>query len=240
MFIMKSKTGFKILVLFFCSYSSLYCQTEPVGSYLDAELRKLQLDGKIKPTYSLAIRPIEYSSIILNDSATGEKKTFKLLPFSLRTKFTTNSPYGWNDKGMTASNGIQALASMGVYAKYGFIDLQLSPEFIWASNSRYDSNGSYGPSVFKSFAKVYGGESAIRFNLKKLAVSLSTGNLWWGPGIYNSLLMSNTAPGFAHVNFYTKEPINTGIGSFEWQLVSGKLTDNENCHMKIYIQNIFL
>jgi hypothetical protein len=35
--------------------------------------------------------------------------------------------------------------------------------------------------------------------------------------------MSNTAPGFAHLTFNTTAPVISGIGTFEWQLISGRL-----------------
>ncbi|RYG43880.1 MAG: hypothetical protein EOO01_20530, partial [Chitinophagaceae bacterium] len=61
---------------------------------------------------------------------------------------------------------------------------------------------------------------------KKLSLGVSTENLWWGPGIRNSLLMSNNAPGFAHITFNTTAPIKTCIGSFEWQIISGQLKES--------------
>src|SRR5690606_3781073 len=67
------------------------------------------------------------------------------------------------------------------------------------------------------------GQSSIRLNFHPISVGLSTENLWWGPGMHNSLLMSNNAPGFLHATINTTRPITTPIGSFEGQLVGGKL-----------------
>jgi hypothetical protein len=54
--------------------------------------------------------------------------------------------------------------------------------------------------------------------------------------------MSNNAPGFEHLSFHTNKPIKTPIGSFEWQLVAGKLTEdslgaNENIFLRPNIFN---
>ena len=57
-------------------------------------------------------------------------------------------------------------------------------------------------------------------------MGVSTENLWWGPGVRNSLIMSNNAPGFGHISFNTTAPVLTKIGSFEWQLISGVLQNS--------------
>jgi hypothetical protein len=49
--------------------------------------------------------------------------------------------------------------------------------------------------------------------------------------------MSNNAPGFEHLSFHTNQPLITPIGSFEWQLVVGKLSEdslgtNESNYLK--------
>jgi hypothetical protein len=54
-------------------------------------------------------------------------------------------------------------------------------------------------------------------------VGFSNENLYWGPGQFGALIMSNNAPGFAHYTFNTIRPIKTFFGSFEFQLVTGRL-----------------
>ncbi|MGB4399124.1 MAG: capsule assembly Wzi family protein, partial [Daejeonella sp.] len=71
--------------------------------------------------------------------------------------------------------------------------------------------------------RLYPGQSSVRYNVKKLSAGLSTENLWWGPGMRNSLLMSNTAPGFLHLTLNTREPLQTPIGSIEGQFIAGRL-----------------
>ncbi|MFX9097187.1 capsule assembly Wzi family protein, partial [Acinetobacter baumannii] len=66
--------------------------------------------------------------------------------------------------------------------------------------------------------------------------------MWWGPGSQNSLLMSNNAPGFLHLTLNTRYPIKTGIGNFEFQFISGKLTEDtsvllENKDLTTYYYN---
>ena len=61
--------------------------------------------------------------------------------------------------------------------------------------------------------------------------------MWWGPGTRNSLIMSNNAPGFLHFTLNTKKPIETFIGSFEGQIISGKLEGSGFNKSKITIYN---
>src|SRR5206468_1504691 len=129
--------------------------------------------------------------------------------------------------------------SAGVYAKYGMLSVQLQPEFVTAANDFFDplNKNHFGvifaryydiynnidlPARFgtSSYTRAYWGQSSIRLNYKSLSFGLSTENLWWGPGIRSSLLMSNNAPGFKHLTLNTTKPIKTPIGSFEGQLIA--------------------
>ena len=67
------------------------------------------------------------------------------------------------------------------------------------------------------------GQSSIKLNFNKLSFGISNENIWWGPSIRNSIMMSNHARGFRHFTFNTIRPIKTKIGNFEWQFVTGRL-----------------
>ena len=165
------------------------------------------------------------------------------LPLVIDQQYNTHHPYGWNDGSMIPAKGYQTMVSAGIYAKAGPITLQLKPELVWAENKSFETfptnhfdivwanyyyflNRIDNPERFGNnrYYKLFPGQSSIRFNYKSLSVGVSTENLWWGPGIRNSLLMSNNAPGFAHVTFNSVRPIQTKIGSFEFQIIGGKLT----------------
>ena len=75
----------------------------------------------------------------------------------------------------------------------------------------------------KKHNKTLIGQSSIRLSFKGLSLGISNENIWWGPSIRNSIMMSNHARGFKHLTFNTIKPIKTKIGNFEWQLISGKL-----------------
>ena len=67
------------------------------------------------------------------------------------------------------------------------------------------------------------GQSSIKLNFKGMSLGISNENIWWGPSIRNSIMMSNHARGFKHISFNSTKPLQTKIGNFEWQLISGRL-----------------
>ncbi len=173
------------------------------------------------------------------------KLNISLLPFSVQAQTNSDHPYGWNDGVMIPAKGLQTLVSGGFYLQYGILSIQLKPEFDYATNSDFSTwnPATYGittakyydfynnidlPARFgtKQYSKVFWGQSSILLNYKAVSFGLSTENLWWGPGIQNSLLMSNTAPGFKHLTLNTRKPIKTAIGSFEGQLIAGRLENS--------------
>ncbi|SEL59181.1 capsule assembly Wzi family protein [Parapedobacter koreensis] len=169
------------------------------------------------------------------------KGKVQLMPIVWEQQINSNYRYGWNDGSMIPSKGYQTSLSVGVYAEYKWFSIQLRPEFVTAANSQnpgyrgdnqfiwsiwYDLNNHIDlPEYYGNgrYTKLFPGQSSIRFNYQSLSLGVSTENIWWGPGRQNSLLMSNNAPGFFHLTLNTTRPIQTGIGSFEGQLIAGKL-----------------
>lgn len=174
--------------------------------------------------------------------------TFQLLPITLLNQFNSHHQEGFNDGSMVPAKGTQLRASAGFYFKLGPLNIKLKPEFVYAQNkafmgfpaeyvtrygykfpknpylSNIDLPEKFGVGAFK---KAYWGQSSISLNLfSSVSLGLSNENLWWGPGYKNSLLMTNSAPGFWHLSFNTIKPLKTPIGSFEWQVISGRLEES--------------
>ncbi len=173
------------------------------------------------------------------------KGSIELLPVTLQVKYSRPVPISMNDGMMIPAKGFQPLISAGVYAKLGPLSIQLQPEFLYAQNLPYagfpeehtkNSWATYYsiynyidlPEQFGtgSYKKASWGQSSIRLTFGPISFGLSNENLWWGPGMRNSLLMTNSAPGFKHLTLNTVRPIRTPIGSFEAQLVSGRLENS--------------
>jgi hypothetical protein len=224
--------------LFLLTSLTLSSQTIYVGQPAFADLpRMAQLQGKLDKAYSFTVMPVvpfdSMKSFLANQggleapfSHRPPSIVYRLLPITFQSKFNSHHPYGWNDGGMIMAKGLQTQLSAGLYARVGPLTIQLRPEFVWAANSRYDTSASYGAIPNGSFGKIYGGQSSIFLNALGLGIGVSTENLWWGPGQFSSLLMSNNAPGFPHIRFQTNKPLKTPIGSFEWQIIAARLSED--------------
>lgn len=175
-------------------------------------------------------------------STAGGKFTAQLLPADWSLRFNSHHPFGWNDGPMIPAQGVQTTISAGVYAKYGALSVQFRPEIVLAENPEFEDfttdhyeviwaryydyyNYTDMPGQFgrDGYSRAFWGQSSIRLTFDPVSFGLSTENLWWGPGMRNSLLMSNTAPGFKHFTLNTSRPVKTAIGSFEGQLIAGRL-----------------
>jgi hypothetical protein len=189
----------------------------------------------------------------------------KLLPVIWQQQFNTDHPYSLNDGEMIPARGYQTMFSTGIYAKLGPLSIQLQPEYVYAENRAFEGYsekqsdiswaGYYNflnridlPERFgdKAYSRLFWGQSSIRLTAGPVSFGLSNENLWWGPGIRNSLLMSNTSGGFVHYTLNSVRPIKTPIGSFEGQIIGGRLDGSgfappdtnriwPNTNVKLYI-----
>lgn len=171
------------------------------------------------------------------------KGIFTLLPLTWQQQYNSNFPYGWNDAAMIPSRGYQTMISGGFYFKLGPLSIQLRPEYVYAANNPFVgfSGNSRDPEELRNFyvffnsvdlperfgdnayKKFFLGQSSIRLAFDPVSIGISNENIWWGPGINNSLIMSNNAPGFKHITFKSTKPIKTYVGHFEFQAIAGRL-----------------
>jgi hypothetical protein len=209
-------------------------------SILEEYWRRKQLMGEL-PSYSFLTRPIvvfdsleseniHYSLTILHkDSTRYFSPDFKLLPVNIGIQLGSGNPYPEVGKFLQAK-GYQYWGSSGIYGSLGPLTIQFQPEFVYAQNKDYypgtsKSGGIEYMEVFGDgiYSKLLPGQSSIRLNYGAFSLGASTENIWWGPGQYNSLLFSNNAFGFQHLTLNTQKPAKTFLGSFEGQLIMGKL-----------------
>jgi hypothetical protein len=215
----------------------------PVGfTDIDEQIRNLQLLNKIPSDQSLTIRPyytdtkfnyakilslidsnIQYNGILYQSRG----NSISLLPINFSQKLNTDHPYGWNDGAMSYSKGYQTQVGAGIFASFGNLKVQLRPEFVKTASGQYETNQSWGL-VTNGLSKILPGQSSVRYDLGKVSLSASTQNLWWGPGIINSMLMSNNAPGFFHYSFATNRPLKTFLGNFQFQIISAILKQDSS------------
>ena len=214
-----------------------------VGYYdFDDNIRDLQLLGKLQPEQSLTIRPyiltpkLSYDSLLAmidpefeNHGHLVERKhsDIQLLPINFLQKYNSHHPYGWNDGPLSFSKGYQFVGSGGVYLRLRNIHLTLRPDFFKTASDPYETSADWGQRT-SALSKLTLGQSSLRMDFGPLSLGVSNQNLWLGPGLYSSLLMSNNAQGFKHFNIGTNRPLKTPIGSFEFSVIGGTLKTIEN------------
>jgi hypothetical protein len=200
---------------------------------IDSSLQDLTFGNKASPAIKLF----------------GVPSVVQILPLHWLNEYNLNKPFGYNNGDLYPNAGYQSSLSGGIFIKTGILVIQLNPEWVYAENKPFNTfaevqantnssqllsayfntvNGIDAPERFgnKSLSHLYPGQSKISINLKNMELGVSTENLWWGPGIKNAIMMSNSAPGFLHWTFNSVRPVKTKIGSFEWQIIGGKLTQS--------------
>ena len=237
-------------------------------------LRYSVLTNEIETEFSLNLKPLnsntfskllanQYKTIYNNSSKTIQIKTLGIDYFF---EYNSNHPYNRNNGTMIPNRGYQHIISPGIFIKTGPLTIQFKPEHHYSENKEFDGfwEGHYSVIWAKRYKlwnhidmperfgninhnKTTFGQSSIRLNWKNISLGISNENLWWGPSIRNSIMMSNHAEGFKHITFNTIAPIKTIVGNFEWQVITGRLessgftpprTDLEHAGTKLYIPKI--
>ena len=237
-------------------------------------IRYSVLANEIETELSFTVRPLnfnsfseilgnQYKTILSNSSNTIQIKTLGIDYF---IEYNSHHPYNRNNGTMIPNRGYQHIISPGIFIKTGPLTIQFKPEHHFSENKEFDGfwEGHYSTIWAKRYKlwnridmperfgninhnKTTFGQSSIRLNWRNLSIGISNENLWWGPSIRNSIMMSNHAEGFKHITFNTLNPIETFIGNFEWQIITGRLensgyapprTDFEHAGTKLYIPKI--
>ena len=168
-----------------------------------------------------------------------------VVPPASLTKLLTGWSDDRNDGALWAGRGLSTEVATGVRARWMWLTAQLAPLAAWQQNRPFHAPASTVPGVSpyanpfnggnidlplrmgpSSFWTLDWGQSYLRADLWNLAVGLSTENLWWGPGIRNSLLMTNSGPGFPHLFIGTSRPLDAWIGWIEAEILWGQTRDS--------------
>ena len=204
----------------------------------------------VRPIASISIdsvfQPLTGSKEYARFNFMGKPSGIRILPLNWLNEYNVNRPYGYNNSSMYPNKGYQSMLSGGFLLNAGILTVQVKPELVYAQNKAFSTfadvqsannspalmnayfgtiNGIDAPERFGNNAikHLYPGQSKITLNYKSVEAGVSTENIWWGPGIKNSIMMSNSAPGFLHWTFNSAKPVKTIIGSFEWQIIGGNL-----------------
>ena len=217
-------------------------------------IRSQILSGELNSDYSLNIKPLNFSNgfnNLLKDEykvlVNNEKNNFeiKFLGIDYFIEYNTSHPYNRNNGSMIPNKGYQHIISPGIFLRFGPLTIQFQPEHHYSENKSFNGfwDGHY-PEIWAKRYRLWNhidmpekfgnrrhnrttlGQTSIRLNWKKLSLGVSKENIWWGPSIRNSIMMSNHAEGFKHISFNTIKPLKTFIGNFEWQIITGRLENS--------------
>jgi hypothetical protein len=167
---------------------------------------------------------------------------FKLLPIVNKLQYVGDHPYDWNDGVMIPAKGWQQYFNGGMNLKWKQFELQVAPELVLAQNLNFEGfSENLDPVHWRDYYKFYNfieqpeqfgkgqythlflGQSFLKYNFKNASISFSTANQWWGPTKRNALILSNNAGGFPHLSITNKKPVQTKIGSFNYEFIWGLL-----------------
>lgn len=239
-------------VVLLISFSAQSQSSSMLGDGTDDYIHRSQLNGKVSLASGLTNKSFASNLLALDSLLDWKSKVhlnmpagtgFNILPVSITTQLNSRHPWGWNDAAMIPARGFQTAVSAGFSFSSKYLSIQLKPEVVYAANTDFKGfaddqpdpywtqyyrwlNSSDIPEKFgnSSYTKLFPGQSSIRFNIGNISAGVSTENLWWGPGSANALVLGNNAPGFLHGTINTIKPFETNIGTFEAQLIGGKLT----------------
>ena len=172
---------------------------------------------------------------------------FKLLPIISKLQYVGDHPYDWNDGAMIPAKGWQQYLNAGINLKWKEVELQIAPEFVAAQNLSFEGfSADMDPVQWrdyyrfynhielperigdKSYHRLFAGQSFLKYNFKNTIIQFSTANKWWGPGYRNALVLSNNAGGFPHLSISNRKPIQTKIGTFNYEFIWGQLRNSND------------
>jgi len=219
-------------------------------------IRRLDVAGELDNDLSFLIRPLDLRKVnytyldSLLDGKTiyprlNSKNGFLLVPFQVSYRYNPSNLTAYGDRMMVPTAGHQTYLSAGFFAKLGILNVQFQPEFVLAQNAPFEgysddfnpsvaltrfiywNNGDY-PERFGDgkYQKLWWGQSKISLTGKYVELYAGTQNIHWGPGQFNSLIFGKNAPGFTHLSLNTVKPVKTFIGSFEAQVLMGRLENS--------------
>ena len=228
-------------------------QNLQVGDVLEQYIRVLQVDGLVKGP-SFFLRPLMNGTIA--DSAgpwaarLGVAPTHGmgpvrvvLDPARLRMTGNTTTPFGQNDDAMWQGRGLNFALDGGTTFTWGALTVTAHPTLVYAQNASFplapvnvagatqysypwqviDLPQRFGPNAYE---RLDPGQSNVSLTVRGVKLGFGTENLWWGPGIQTSILMTNEAPGFPHASLATSRPWDIGIGTLEGQWIWGRLQES--------------
>lgn len=179
----------------------------------------------------------------------------RMLAPDLRVVVNTHLPFSLNDGALWAGRGRNSVTRAGVLASIGPVRVLVAPELVYSENEAFQDVKTpewYRPPLDTTFRSPYSspwhvppfsadvpfrpgdrpstrvvpGQSAIWISARGVEAGVSTENQWWGPGVHDALILTNSGPGFRHGFVRTARPIETRFGRVEGRWLVGSLRES--------------
>lgn len=234
-----------------CDSSGVAHETELVGAGSDyARLAELSDSGLVTPRLARRLSNALSSSCTVGpwqarvNYLNASRGSVSLVPISVTTSINTAYPEDRNNGAMWSGRGVAGALEGGLAVRLGPFSAGVIPVLTYQQNRAYELLPPYvNRSVFasalyqaldlpqrfgpKPYSRAFWGQSYARIEAWKFNVGFSTENVWWGPGISNAILFTNTAPGFPHVFINVRKPLNIGIGRLSLESLWGRLSESQ-------------
>lgn len=217
-------------------------------------LRILELQGKLDRNY-LNYRSLDdekWDSETIEENFPGlttdlntsvGPMDLNVYPFEAFLSYNSDYPYGGNDGALWQGVGFNGQGSTGVSLEAMGFSATLKPVFYFSQNDDFDTMSSAYPDTYgyhwaigldayqrpgdSTITDWSMGDSEIRYSWKALTVGFGTQAVWLGPGVNNSLILSNNAAPFPKLDLGVRKTSFRNWGDFEFRLFWGQLTESD-------------
>lgn len=167
------------------------------------------------------------------------------VPVRMRTTVNTAYADDRNNGMLWAGRGVSFGVGAGFALTVGPFRAALVPEIAFQQNAAFEIPPAFAPDLDEladpltadidlpqrfgryAFWTLHPGSSYARLDLGGFAAGVSTENIWVGPAIRYPLIMSNTAPGFAHAFVGTSRPVDLFLFRLDVDVTLGRLVESE-------------
>ncbi|MBI5068843.1 MAG: hypothetical protein HZB56_11440 [Deltaproteobacteria bacterium] len=202
---------------------------------------------------SLCLGPVPEREAVA-DPAPEEVPRWDLVPPTSFSTFHYNWSDDRNDGALFGGKGLSTQVSTGLRLRWWRLTAQAAPSLAWQQNRFFVVPPA--PAPWSPYANPFNvdiidlplrmgpgsfwtpdpGQSFVRIDGGAFAAGISTENLWWGPGLRNSLLLTNSAPGFPHLFVGTTRPVDVYLGWLEMDAVWGQVRDSKWLHADGHVE----
>jgi len=220
-----------ILFLFF-SVLSLHAQ--------DMAFWQLEMTGEKLGKTEEGSEAVPVFQAFSNRKGGNSPDGFRLYEPEIFASFNSTHPSGANDGAVWQGRGANGRLSAGFEYGSGLLYVSFVPEIWGAQNAGFavvpgteetkdywfglDRPQRFGDGPHRDWSW---GQTNLRLVWKGFTAGFSTENIWLGPGVRNAAILSTNADGFPHFDIGTQVPLATGIGSFEFRFLWGRLHESE-------------